>query len=287
MTILLDGKHLSNTLQNALTDKVLAYKNQYQVTPKLAVIIVGDDPASNIYVTSKAKACEKVGIDSLILKKDNTLTETHLIEMVDALNADPSVNGILVQLPLPAQINPKNILERIHPTKDVDGFHPYNIGRLALRDPLLRSCTPYGIMQLLKAYALSLKGLNATIIGVSNIVGRPLALEFLLEGATVTSCNSSTKHIESHLKNADIVVSATGRRGIFDELIIPDHAIVIDVGMHRINGKIAGDLDSSKLLNRVAYLTPVPRGVGPMTICSLLQNTLQAAYLQKNENINQ
>jgi methylenetetrahydrofolate dehydrogenase (NADP+)/methenyltetrahydrofolate cyclohydrolase len=193
------------------------------------------------------------------------------------------VSGILVQLPLPKQIDPQKVIERIAPLKDVDGFHPYNIGRLALRQPLLRSCTPYGIMQLLEAYDINPKGMNATIIGVSNIVGRPLALELILAGATITSCNSKTKNISLHIKNADIVISATGQRGIFNELDIPDNAVVIDVGMHRINNKLCGDLESSNLAGRVKYLTPVPGGVGPMTISALLQNTYQAALMQKNK----
>lgn len=280
MTILLNGKKLANSIQQTLADEVQQYQNKHNITPKLVAIIVGEDPASNIYVANKAKACKKVGIDSQVIKKDETLLESELIQMIDELNNDVSISGILVQLPLPPQINPRNIIEKISPQKDVDGFHPYNVGRLALRKPMLRCCTPYGIMLLLKEHKLAIKGLNATIIGVSDIVGRPLALEFLLAGATVTSCNSSTKNIEQHLKNADLIVSATGRRNVFDESVIPDEAIIIDVGIHRVNDKICGDLDFESLNGRVKYLTPVPGGVGPMTICSLLQNTFQAAKLQ-------
>ena len=283
MTILLDGKKLAQENQDKLITKVHTFIKQFGKPPKLAAVIVGDDPASSIYVNSKAKACKAVGIDSLLIREKYSFKEEALLSLIDNLNDDPSVSGILVQLPLPKQIDPQKVIERIAPLKDVDGFHPYNIGRLALRQPLLRSCTPYGIMQLLEAYDINPKGMNATIIGVSNIVGRPLALELILAGATITSCNSKTKNISLHIKNADIVISATGQRGIFNELDIPDNAVVIDVGMHRINNKLCGDLESSNLAGRVKYLTPVPGGVGPMTISALLQNTYQAALMQKNK----
>ncbi len=281
MTILLDGKGLAQKKQEQLTIKVKEYAQKFTSVPKLVAIIVGDDPASRVYVASKAKACKAVGIDSLLIKEEDTFSENALLTMIDELNAAPGISGILVQLPLPKHINPQSIIERITPLKDVDGFHPYNIGRLALRQPLLRSCTPYGIMQLLEAYDLNPKGMNATIIGVSNIVGRPLALELMLAGATITSCNSSTQSIEQHIKHADIVVSATGRRDVFDQSKISENAIVIDVGMHRIDNKLCGDLDFDLLNGKVRYLTPVPGGVGPMTISALLQNTYQAAMMQR------
>lgn len=281
MTTLLDGKQLSLENQEQLRSKVQDFKHKYDVPPKLVAVIVGDDPASQIYVNSKAKACKAVGIDSMLIHEEASYSEEALLSLIDELNNDISVSGILVQLPLPKQINPQSIIEKIDPLKDVDGFHPYNIGRLALRKPLLRSCTPYGIMQLLNRYNIPLQGKNATIVGVSNIVGRPLALELMLAGATITSCNSKTKNLSHHIKHADIVVSATGRRDVIEEADIADHAIVVDVGMHRIDKKVCGDLNFDALNGMVSYLTPVPGGVGPMTISALLQNTYQAALMQR------
>ncbi len=282
MTIILDGKKLAKQKRQQLKEEIISHC-QTLAAPKLAAIIIGNDPASAIYVKNKIKACNDVGIDSLVITKDESLSQERLLNIIDELNDDDSINGILVQLPLPPQIKSQNIIERIDPSKDVDGFHPYNIGRLALRQPALRPCTPYGIMQLLKAYDLSSRGLNATIIGVSNIVGRPLALELLLAGATVSSCHRHTKNLEKHIKDADLVISATGQRGIFNESLIAKHAIVIDVGIHRINNKLCGDLNFDLLNGQVEYLTPVPGGVGPMTITALLQNTFQAAVLQQTK----
>jgi methylenetetrahydrofolate dehydrogenase (NADP+)/methenyltetrahydrofolate cyclohydrolase len=279
----MDGKVLSTKLRKTLKEQI--QRSNLKRAPKLVAIIVGDDPASKIYVANKFKACEAVGISSTILDKPASLSEQALINLITELNTDPNVDGILVQLPLPDHINPDAIIDCIHPNKDVDGFHPYNVGRLVLRKPTMRSCTPYGIMQLLEAYELQARGKNAVLIGVSNIVGRPLALELLLAGATTTSCHRHTKNIEQYVRTADIVVSATGKRDVFDQSSIPPHAVVIDVGIHRINNKVCGDLDFDYLNNRVAYLTPVPGGVGPMTITALLQNTLDAAI--KNEHTHQ
>lgn len=280
MTILLDGKKLAQEKQANLITQVQDFSAKFGKTPMLVAIIIGDDPASSVYVNSKAKACETVGIDSQIIRENSNFSETALLDLIDELNQDSKVSGILVQLPLPKHINSQSIIERIHPLKDVDGFHPYNIGRLALRQPQLRSCTPYGIMQLLHKYEIPLQGMNATIVGVSNIVGRPLALELMLAGATITCCHSKTKNLSHHLNKADLVVSATGRRDVINATDISDDAVVVDVGIHRIDNKLCGDLDFEALNGRVKYLTPVPGGVGPMTISALLQNTYQAALLQ-------
>ncbi len=277
MAHILDGKKISNLKREQLKQQVNVFKKRYNYAPKLSAIIVGDDPASKIYVRNKAKACEDIGMTSQLIQLDTSTSEMELLAAIETLNKDPSSHGILVQLPLPQHISSQKVIESISPDKDVDGFHPYNVGKLTSRIPSLRPCTPYGIMQLLEAYNLSLKGKDATIIGVSNIVGRPLALEFLLAGATVTSCHRHTRDIERHIKTADIVVSATGVRNIFDQSVIPSKAIVIDVGIHRINNKVCGDLDFDYLKDRVEYITPVPGGVGPMTITVLLQNTYQAA----------
>ena len=277
MTTLLDGKKLAEIKRAQLKLDIEAFKQRKGISPQLAAIIIGDDPASKLYVANKVKACHQVGLRSLLIEKPSSISESELLELIQTLNQDSAVHGILLQLPLPAHINPQNMIEAISVKKDVDGFHPYNIGRLALRHPTLRSCTPYGIMQLLAHYQLDPKGKNATIIGVSNIVGRPLSLELLLAGATVTSCHRHTKDLKSAITNADLIISATGQQKVADPSWIKPQAIVIDVGIHRINDKVCGDLDFDALNGQVDYLTPVPGGVGPMTITALLQNTLQAA----------
>jgi len=282
MTVILNGKDLAQKKRKELKVKIDSYINSYSSPPKLVAIIIGNDAASEIYVLNKAKACKNVGIESIIMRLKDNITETKLLEIIKRLNIDNTINGILVQLPLPNHINPQKIIETIDRNKDVDGFHPYNIGKLALKQPTLRPCTPYGIMQLLTEYSINTSGMNATIIGVSNIVGRPLALELLLAGATVTCCHSKTKNIKQHIETADLIISATGKQNVFSETNIPDHATVIDVGIHRIDNVLCGDLDFNLLNNRVSYLTPVPGGVGPMTITALLQNTFQAAVIQKN-----
>lgn len=279
MTIILDGKTIAQTKRKQLKSEIIKFKDQTGISPKLAAIIVGNDIASQIYVENKAKACQAVGLSSVILRENAELSEESLINLIQKLNQDPSVHGILVQLPLPKHIDPMKVIKTIAIEKDVDGFHPYNIGCLALKSPLLRSCTPWGIMQLLSAYNIEVKGLNATVIGISNIVGKPLGLELLYAGATVSSCHSQTQNIESYIKNSDLIISATGQRNVFDQSVIAQHAIVVDVGIHRINNQLCGDLDFDYLNGKVKYLTPVPGGVGPMTITALLQNTLQAARL--------
>lgn len=275
---ILDGKHVSATLKNNLKqtiDKMVATGNS---RPGLAVILVGHDAASEVYVKNKRAACAEVGILSFAYDLPDSISEKELITLITELNNNDAVNGILVQLPLPKSINSVNILECISPLKDVDGFHPFNIGRLAQRSPLLRPCTPYGIIQLLNTYNLSLYGKHAVVIGASNIVGRPMSLEFLLAGATVTICHRFTENLERHVRMADIIVVATGICDLVNPSWLNKNQILVDVGIHRLeNGKLRGDVNFNEASKQAGWITPVPGGVGPMTIVSLLQNTVQAA----------
>ncbi len=246
--------------------------------PGLAVVLLGEDPASEIYVNHKHKACKTAGFNSFSYQLPVETDESSLIELIDTLNENPEVDGILVQLPLPQHINSRAIIERILPTKDVDGFHPYNLGRLAQGEPTLRPCTPLGIIKLLEYYEINPNGLHAVVIGKSNIVGRPMALELLLKKATVTLCHRATKNLEHHIKTADLIVVAAGSKDIIPTDWFHDNQIVFDVGMHReSNGKVRGDVNFEQVKDKVAWITPVPFGVGPMTISCLLENTLKAA----------
>lgn len=246
--------------------------------PALAVILVGSDPASSIYVRNKRNACIKAGVRSISHDLPETTTQAELLALIDALNNDASVHGILVQMPLPAQIDPETVIERIHPDKDVDGFHPYNIGRLAVRMPTLRSCTPYGVMRLLALAHSDLKGLNAVVVGSSNHVGRPMGLELLLAGCTVTTCHRFTKNLAEFVSQADILVVAVGRPELVKGAWIKPGATVIDVGINRLDdGRLSGDVEFAPAAERAAWITPVPGGVGPMTVAMLLENTLLAA----------
>ncbi|WP_193067719.1 bifunctional methylenetetrahydrofolate dehydrogenase/methenyltetrahydrofolate cyclohydrolase FolD, partial [Halomonas sp. 3D7M] len=246
--------------------------------PGLAVVVVGEDPASHVYVSNKHRACEQAGIHSFqhALPAD---TQQHELEaLVDQLNNDATVDGILVQLPLPEHLDSRPILERIRPDKDVDGFHPYNIGRLAQRMPSLRPCTPKGIMTMLAHSGISVRGLDATVVGASNIVGRPMALELMLAGCTTTVCHRFTLQLESHVRRADLLVVAVGKPGIVKGEWIKPGAIVIDVGINRQDdGTLTGDVDFKAAAERASFITPVPGGVGPMTVATLLENTLEAA----------
>ncbi|MDQ6961689.1 MAG: bifunctional methylenetetrahydrofolate dehydrogenase/methenyltetrahydrofolate cyclohydrolase FolD [Mariprofundaceae bacterium] len=274
---ILDGKTLSQRLRQHMCDDVDHISPQYGRLPGLAVILVGDDPASEIYVNSKKKACEAVGIHSFSHEHDDQISQQDLLALIESLNQDDRVDGILVQLPLPKHIDSETILESILPHKDVDGFHPYNIGRLAVRLPGLRSCTPYGCMKLLEETGVDLHGKHAVIVGASNIVGRPMSLELLLAGATTTVCHRFTKNLEAHIRQADIVVAAAGKQGLIDGEWIKEGAIVLDVGIHRqSNGKLCGDVDFEKASQRAGWISPVPGGVGPMTITMLLHNTITA-----------
>lgn len=275
---ILDGKYVANIIQSELRNRVSERVHQGGRAPTLAVIRVGEDPASVIYVNHKIKACEKIGIISLSYALDFTTPEEKLLDLIDTLNCNTKVDGILVQLPLPEHINTRLVTERISPPKDVDGFHPYNLGRLAQGNPSLRPCTPFGIIQLLTHYQIDLKGLNAVVVGASNIVGRPMAFELLLAGSTVTICHRSTRKLEYHIRQADLIVIATGHYDVVKSDWLQSNQIIIDVGIHRTeNGAVHGDIDYLAAQKKVAWVTPVPGGVGPMTICSLLQNTLTAS----------
>lgn len=249
--------------------------------PELDVILVGNNPASSSYVKYKHQACEEVGILSRVHHELDTIHEDQLIKIIESCNNDPNVHGILLQLPLPNHINTDNVLEKIRPEKDVDGFHPYNLGRLTQRRPLLRPCTPFGVMTLLRSTKESLEGKYAVVVGASNIVGRPMALELLMEKCTVTICHRFTKNLSEFVKMADILISATGSLGVIKSEWIKPGATVIDVGFHRLShDKIMGDIDFETAKERAHWITPVPGGVGPMTVATLLQNTVLAAELQ-------
>ncbi|MBU2872309.1 bifunctional methylenetetrahydrofolate dehydrogenase/methenyltetrahydrofolate cyclohydrolase FolD [Colwellia sp. E2M01] len=274
---LIDGKVIAKQLRDSVKEKVSLRISNGQRPPGLAVILVGSDPASQVYVGSKRKACEEVGFVSRSYDLAKTTSEQELLALVDELNNDNEIDGILVQLPLPQGLNADLILERINPLKDVDGFHPFNIGKLALRQPGLRPCTPKGIMTLINSTGVEPKGLDALVIGASNIVGRPMSLELLLAGCTVTTTHRFTKDLENKVKNADLIVVAVGKPSFIPGDWIKQGAIVIDVGINRLdNGKLVGDVDFEVAQGRAAHITPVPGGVGPMTVACLIENTLQA-----------
>lgn len=277
---LINGKEISQQRLEMLKQKTAARQSAGLRAPCLAVVLVGDDPASAVYVRNKKTACEKVGFRSLSYELPADTSQDTLLKLVDDLNADAGVDGILVQLPLPAQINSQAVLERILPHKDVDGFHPYNVGRLAVKMPLLRPCTPKGVMTLLEAYNIDPKGKKAVVVGASNIVGRPQALELLLARATVTVCHSATQNLAEEVGAADIVVVGVGIPNFVKGEWIKPGAVVIDVGINRLeDGKLCGDVEFNVAKERASMITPVPGGVGPMTIATLLENTLQAAEL--------
>ncbi|WP_313646738.1 bifunctional methylenetetrahydrofolate dehydrogenase/methenyltetrahydrofolate cyclohydrolase FolD [Pseudomonas sp.] len=275
---LIDGKAIAANLRKQIAQRVEERRQQGLRTPGLAVILVGTDPASHVYVSHKRKDCEEVGFISQAFDLPSDTTQQALTELIDRLNDDPAVDGILLQLPLPAHLDASLLLERIRPDKDVDGFHPYNIGRLAQRIPLLRPCTPKGIMTLLESTGQDLYGMDAVIVGASNIVGRPMAMELLLGGCTVTVCHRFTQDLAGHVSRADLVVVAAGKPGLVKGEWIKPGAIVIDVGINRQeDGKLVGDVVYETALPRAGWITPVPGGVGPMTRACLLENTLYAA----------
>ena len=280
MTII-NGKNIAKELRHTIKIKTDTRLSNGLSKPGLAVILVGENPASEVYVRNKCNACEEVGFYSLTKKFPFGVTEEELLNLIQELNNNSAINGILVQLPLPDHINEEKVIETIDPLKDVDGFHPYNIGRLALRMPVLRSCTPKGIMTLLNSTGLSLEGKEAVVIGASNIVGRPVSLELLMARCTVTTCHSRTVDLEAHVKRADIIIAAVGIPGFVKGEWVKPGAVVIDVGINRLDsGKLVGDVDFESASENASWITPVPGGVGPMTIASLLDNTLQAAELQ-------
>ncbi|HHE6468690.1 TPA: bifunctional methylenetetrahydrofolate dehydrogenase/methenyltetrahydrofolate cyclohydrolase FolD [Providencia rettgeri] len=274
---IIDGKTIAQTIRQEVAQKVQLRLEQGKRAPGLAVILVGANPASQIYVGSKRRACEEVGFISRSYDLPDTTTEAELLKLIDDLNQNTEIDGILVQLPLPAGIDNVKVIERIHPDKDVDGFHPYNVGRLCQRAPRLRPCTPKGIVTLLERCGINTYGLNAVIIGASNIVGRPMSLELLLAGCTTTVTHRFTKDLEHHVRHADLVVVAVGKPNFIPGEWIKPGAIVVDVGINRLDsGKVTGDVDFDEAAKNAAWITPVPGGVGPMTVATLIQNTLQA-----------
>ncbi len=273
----IDGTLISQTVRSEVAARVKARVAAGLRAPGLAVVLVGEDPASQVYVGSKRRACEEVGFVSKSFDLPASTTEEELLALIDELNADNEIDGILVQLPLPAGIDSTHVLERINPEKDVDGFHPYNVGRLAQRIPKLRSCTPKGIITLLDRYNIELRGKHAVVVGASNIVGRPMTLELLLAGCTTTTCHRFTKDLESHVRQADVVVVAVGKANFIPGNWIKEGAIVVDVGINRLDsGKLIGDVEYDKARERASFITPVPGGVGPMTVASLIENTMLA-----------
>ncbi len=279
---IIDGKRIADQLKAQVRVATDAMAAAGKARPGLAVVKVGSDPASAVYVRNKRLSCEQAGIISVAHDLPEETSQADLIALIDALNADPAIDGILVQLPLPKHIDSPLVTERIIPEKDVDGFHPYNIGRLALKQPLVRPCTPYGIVKLLEAYQLNVSGLDAVMVGASNIVGRPMALEMMLLGATATVCHSRTKDLEGHVRRADVVVAAIGKPGFVKGEWIKPGAIVIDVGINRLDsGKLVGDVEYELAAERASWITPVPGGVGPMTVAALMQNTLESAQRRR------
>lgn len=275
---LIDGKLIASQLKTEMAEKIRQKIAEGKRRPGLAVILVGDDPASRIYVHHKQLACEQVGIHSIYHPLSPNVTEEELIQLIHALNQDENMDGILVQLPLPLHINANAVLEQINPEKDVDGFHPYNLGRLAQRRPLLRPCTPYGVMILLEHIHQKFKGQHAVVVGASNIVGRPMAFELLIAGSTVTICHRFTHDLSYFVKQADILISAVGKPQFIQGDWIKEGATVIDIGITRTaDGSLCGDVEFNKAAEKAAWITPVPGGVGPMTVAVLLRNTLIAA----------
>lgn len=277
---LIDGKKISQQRIEAVAQAVKARQEKDLHTPCLAVVLVGDDPASAVYVRNKKLACQKSGIESRSYELPSETTQDDLLKLVDELNGDSAVDGILVQLPLPAHIDSQAVLERIEPHKDVDGFHPYNVGRLVVKMPLMRPCTPKGVMTLLEAYGIDPKGKKAVVVGASNIVGRPQALELLLSRATVTICHSATQNLADEVAAADILVVGVGIPNFVKGEWVKPGAVVIDVGINRLDdGSLCGDVEFDVAKERASMITPVPGGVGPMTIATLLENTVHAASL--------
>ena len=274
---LIDGKAIAKQLRDSIKEKVYLRTSSGKRAPGLAVILVGCDAASQVYVGSKRKACEEVGFVSRSYDLPATTTQDELCAVIDELNNDADIDGILVQLPLPVGLDANLIIEQINPEKDVDGFHPSNVGKLALRQPGLRPCTPKGIMTLIKSTGIKPHGLDALVVGASNIVGRPMTLELLLAGCTVTTTHRFTKDLESKVRNADLIVVAVGKPAFIPGEWIKEGAIVIDVGINRLeSGTLVGDVEFNVAKEKAAYITPVPGGVGPMTVASLIENTLIA-----------
>lgn len=274
---LIDGKAVSAEVRDNLAALVGDRVRRGYRAPGLAVVLVGQDPASQVYVRNKRTACDKTGIRSFSYDLPDSVSQEELLSLVASLNADPEVDGILVQLPLPAHIDASAVIEAMDPGKDVDGFHPYNVGRLVQRNPLFHACTPRGIVTLLEHYEIDPLGWDATVVGASNHVGRPMAMELLLAGATTTVCHRFTRDLEAYVRNADLLVVAVGKPGLVPGEWVKEGAVVIDVGMNRMpDNRLVGDVDFDDASQRASWITPVPGGVGPMTVATLLENTVIA-----------
>lgn len=279
---IINGKAIADAMLGEIKTRVEQRLAAGKRSPALAVVLIGADPASAIYVRNKRLACDKVGIRSVAYNLPATTSEAELLELIDQLNEDDAIDGILVQSPLPTHIHDERVIEKISPQKDVDGFHPYNIGRLAVRQPTLRSCTPYGVIKMLQATEIDLMGLDAVVVGVSNHVGRPMALELLLAGCTVTGCHRHTKDLQANVARADILVVAAGKPGLIQGSWIKAGAIVVDIGINRLaDGSICGDVEFAAASERASWITPVPGGVGPMTVATLMENTVLALELRE------
>ncbi len=275
---IIDGKAIAAEVRREVREASDRLATKGLRRPGLAVILVGDDPASQVYVRNKRLACEECGIVSVSRDLPHSTTQTELHTLIEQFNADAAIDGILVQVPLPDHIDERRIIETIHPDKDVDGFHPYNVGRLALRIPLMRPCTPYGVIRLLEKTGIPARGRHCVVVGASNLVGRPMALELLLAGATVTICHRFTVDLQAQVERADILVVAVGKPGIVRGEWVKPGAVVIDVGINRLpNGKLVGDVEFDVARERASFITPVPGGVGPMTVAILMKNTLESA----------
>lgn len=275
---IIDGKAIAQKVRSKLKDEIQRRLHAGHPVPGLAVVLVGEDPASQIYVRNKREACDDCGMKSIAYNLSSDISEKELLSLITQLNRDTSIHGILIQLPLPQPIKTAVILDHIDPKKDVDGFHPSNLGLLAQGRPYLRPCTPYGVMRLFEYEKISLRGLDAVVIGTSNVVGKPMAFELLNAGCTVTLCHSATRDLEKPIQQADLLVSAIGKAGIIKSEWLKANAIVIDIGITRAaNGKLHGDIEFETAKQSAAYITPVPGGVGPMTVAMLLENTLFAA----------
>ena len=280
MSNIIDGKAVAHKFRDKLKDAV-SFLSGYGSKPGLAVVLVGDNPASLVYTKAKAKACEELGINSFQYTLHKDISQTDLLWQISELNNDPKVHGILVQLPLPKHLDEELILEAISPEKDVDGFHPFNVGRLVAGKPLFQPCTPLGIMKLLEDSGINVSGKDAVVVGRSNIVGKPIAIMLLQKNATVTICHSKTINLQEKIKRADILIAAVGRPHMIKGEWIKQGAVVIDVGINRlVNGKLAGDVEYEEAFKRASFITPVPGGVGPMTIAMLMYNTVEAAKKQ-------
>jgi len=275
---IIDGKAIAADIRREVREASDRLAAQGKRRPGLAVVLVGDDPASHVYVRNKRAACEECGFVSVSHDLPHSATQTELVSLIDRLNVDDAIDGILVQVPLPDHIDERVIIEAIAPAKDVDGFHPYNVGRLALRNPLMRPCTPYGVTRMLDRCGINPKGMHSVIVGASNLVGRPMALELLLAGATVTVCHRFTRDLRSHVEGAELLIVAVGKPGLIPGDWVKPGAVVVDVGINRMpDGKLCGDVQFDVARERASWITPVPGGVGPMTVAILMKNTLESA----------